>query len=172
MRFTVVATGPFSLDRAFGFGLAASSLTPLSVVNRPIRPAGLAPAWTVASPAHAVSMQTSRGPHATGVPCSACRPAGSRRAEHSSLSPRRSPFRDLRVWARRWSPSRRRRHASRVWSPVNCIVTAKGRRPARPVRDPTFAIGEWQKITARILGVGTRQTSGRHSPATPEAWVS
>ena len=53
MRFTVVATGQFSLDRAFGFGLAASSLTKLSVVNSPIRPAGLSPAWHPASPAHA-----------------------------------------------------------------------------------------------------------------------
>ena len=52
MRFTVVATGQFSLDRAFGFGLTASSLTQLSVVNSPIRPAGLAPAWPPASPAH------------------------------------------------------------------------------------------------------------------------
>ena len=52
MRFTVVATGQFSLDRAFGFGLAASSLTQLSVVNSPIRPAGLSPAWHPASPAH------------------------------------------------------------------------------------------------------------------------
>jgi hypothetical protein len=52
MRFTVVATGQFSLSRAFGFGLTASSLTQLSVVNSPIRPAGLAPAWQPASPAH------------------------------------------------------------------------------------------------------------------------
>ena len=52
MRFTVVATGQFSLRRAFGFGLAASSRTPLSVVNSPIRPAGLPPAWHPASPAH------------------------------------------------------------------------------------------------------------------------
>jgi hypothetical protein len=51
MRFTVVATGQFSLSRAFGFGLTASSLTQLSVVNSPIRPAGLAPAWHPASPA-------------------------------------------------------------------------------------------------------------------------
>ena len=53
MRFTVVATGQFSLRRAFGFRLAASSLTQLSVVNSPIRPAGLSPAWHPASPAHA-----------------------------------------------------------------------------------------------------------------------
>ena len=52
MRFTVIATGQFSLRRAFGFGLAASSLTQLSVVNSPIRPAGLSPAWQPASPAH------------------------------------------------------------------------------------------------------------------------
>jgi hypothetical protein len=52
MRFTVVATGQFRPGRAFGFGLAASSLTRLSVVNSPIRPAGLAPAWHPASPAH------------------------------------------------------------------------------------------------------------------------
>jgi hypothetical protein len=57
MRFPVVPTGQFRLRRAFGFGLAASSQTQLSVVNRPIRPAGLAPAWPPASPAHAVSMQ-------------------------------------------------------------------------------------------------------------------
>ena len=41
MTFTGVATGQFSLNRAFGFGLAASSLTQLSVVTSPIRPAGL-----------------------------------------------------------------------------------------------------------------------------------
>ena len=52
MRFTVVATGQFSLERAFGFRLAASSLLQLSVVNSPIRPAGLSPAWHPASPAH------------------------------------------------------------------------------------------------------------------------
>ena len=52
MRFTVVATGQFSLNRAFGFRLTASSLIQLSVVNSPIRPAGLAPAWQPASPAH------------------------------------------------------------------------------------------------------------------------
>ena len=52
MRFTVVATGQFSLNRAFGFRLTASSLIQLSVVNSPIRPAGLAPAWHPASPAH------------------------------------------------------------------------------------------------------------------------
>src|SRR5258705_13328933 len=52
MRFTVVATGQFRLGRAFGFGLAASSLTQLSVVNSPIPPAGLSPAWQPASPAH------------------------------------------------------------------------------------------------------------------------
>ena len=52
MRFTVVATGQFSLNRAFGFGLAASSLLQLSVVISLIRPAGLAPAWHPASPAH------------------------------------------------------------------------------------------------------------------------
>jgi len=52
MRFTVVTTGRFSLDRAFGFRLAASSQIQLSVVNSPIRPAGLAPAWQPASPAH------------------------------------------------------------------------------------------------------------------------
>ena len=57
MRFTVVATGQFSLRRAFGFGLAASSLTQLSVVNSLIRPAGLSPAWQPASPAHAGKMQ-------------------------------------------------------------------------------------------------------------------
>ena len=51
MRFTVVATGQFSPGRAFGFGLAASSLTRLSVVNSLIRPAGLSPAWLPASPA-------------------------------------------------------------------------------------------------------------------------
>jgi hypothetical protein len=55
MRFTVVATGQFSLGRAFGFGRAASSLTQLSVVNSPIRPAGLPPAWPPASPAHTVN---------------------------------------------------------------------------------------------------------------------
>ena len=42
MRFTVVATGQFSLNRAFGFRLTASSLIQLSVVKSPIRPAGLA----------------------------------------------------------------------------------------------------------------------------------
>ena len=52
MRFTVVTTGRFRLDRAFGFGLAASSQTQLSVVNSLTRPAGLAPAWQPASPAH------------------------------------------------------------------------------------------------------------------------
>jgi hypothetical protein len=52
MRFTVVATGQFNLNRAFGFRLAASSLIQLSVVNSPIRPAGLPPAWQPASPAH------------------------------------------------------------------------------------------------------------------------
>ena len=52
MRFTVVATGQFSPGRAFGFSLAASSLTQLSVVNSPIRPTGLSPAWQPASPAH------------------------------------------------------------------------------------------------------------------------
>ena len=52
MRFTFVATGQFSLSPAFGFGLTASSQTQLSVVNSPIRPAGLAPAWQPASPAH------------------------------------------------------------------------------------------------------------------------
>jgi len=51
-------------------------------------------------------------------------PAGRRRAEHFNRSLFRSPFSDLRVWAGRSSPSRRRRHASRVWSPFNCIVTA------------------------------------------------
>jgi len=64
MRFTVVTTGRFRLDRAFGFGLAASSLTQLSVVNSLIRPAGLAPAWQPASPAHAVSMQLKWGAYA------------------------------------------------------------------------------------------------------------
>ena len=54
MRFTVVATGQFSLNRAFGFRLTASSLIQLSVVNSPIRPAGLPPAWQPASPAHSV----------------------------------------------------------------------------------------------------------------------
>src|SRR5208282_5231975 len=34
MRFTVVATGQFRPGRAFGFGLAASSLTRLSVVKQ------------------------------------------------------------------------------------------------------------------------------------------
>jgi hypothetical protein len=52
MRFTVVATGQFRLNRAFGFRLTASSLIQFSVVNSPIRPAGLAPAWQPASPAH------------------------------------------------------------------------------------------------------------------------
>ena len=52
MRFTVVATGRFRPRRAFWFGLAGSSLTLLSVVNSPIRPAGLSPAWPPASPAH------------------------------------------------------------------------------------------------------------------------
>ena len=51
MGFTFVATGQFSPSRAFGFRLAASSLTRLSVVNSLIRPAGLAPAWQPASPA-------------------------------------------------------------------------------------------------------------------------
>ena len=36
MRFTVVTTGQCRRRRAFGFGLAASSLTPLSVVHSPI----------------------------------------------------------------------------------------------------------------------------------------
>jgi hypothetical protein len=61
MRFTVVATGQFSLDRAFGFGLAASSLTQLSVVNSPIRPAGLSPAWQPASPAHTRTPKQEKG---------------------------------------------------------------------------------------------------------------
>jgi hypothetical protein len=34
MRFTFVTTGRFRLDHAFGFVLAASSQTQLSVVNR------------------------------------------------------------------------------------------------------------------------------------------
>ncbi len=41
MRLTVVATGSFSLCRAFGFRLTAFSLLQLSVVNNPIRSAGL-----------------------------------------------------------------------------------------------------------------------------------
>ena len=61
MRFTVVTTGRFRLSRAFGFGLAASSQTQLSVVNSLTRPAGLAPAWLPASPAHAVTMQEGSG---------------------------------------------------------------------------------------------------------------
>jgi hypothetical protein len=48
-----VTTGRSRLDRAFGFGLAAASQIQLSVVNSLIRPAGLAPAWLPASPAHA-----------------------------------------------------------------------------------------------------------------------
>ena len=57
MRFTFVATGQFSLGRAFGFSLTASSLTQLSVVNSPIRPEGLIPAWLPASPAHTKNPQ-------------------------------------------------------------------------------------------------------------------
>ena len=52
MRFTVVATGRFSQRRAFGFGLTAASLAQRSLVNSPIRPAGLSPVWHPASPAH------------------------------------------------------------------------------------------------------------------------
>ena len=52
MGFTVVATGQFSLDRALAWRLAACSPTQLSVVNSPIRPAGLPPAWHPDSPAH------------------------------------------------------------------------------------------------------------------------
>ena len=66
MRFTFVTTGQFRLDRAFGFSLAASSQTQLSVVNSLIRPAGLAPAWQPASPAHAESMQLQEG-HRLGI---------------------------------------------------------------------------------------------------------
>jgi hypothetical protein len=40
-------------------------------------------------------MQTSRGPHAAGVPCSACLPAGRRLAEHFHRSLFQSPFIDL-----------------------------------------------------------------------------
>jgi len=64
MRFTVVATGQFSLNRAFGFRLTASSLIQLSVVNSPIRPAGLAPAWQPASPAHSAFQNFSLPPSA------------------------------------------------------------------------------------------------------------
>jgi hypothetical protein len=61
MRFTVIATGRFSLRRAFGLRLTASSLTQLSVVNSLIRPAGLAPAWLTASPAHAETQKLIKG---------------------------------------------------------------------------------------------------------------
>jgi len=67
MRFTVVATGQFSPGRAFGFGLAASSLTRLSVVNSPIRPAGLSPAWQPASPAHTRTPKLKKGRFAERV---------------------------------------------------------------------------------------------------------
>ena len=71
MKFTVVATGQFSLGRAFGFGLTASSLSQLSVVNSPIRPAGLAPAWPPASPAHTripKSKSSAAQPHGERTP--------------------------------------------------------------------------------------------------------
>ena len=61
MRFTAVATGQFRLDPAFGFGRAAASQTKLSVVNSPLRPAGLAPAWQPASPAHPRTPKLNRG---------------------------------------------------------------------------------------------------------------
>jgi hypothetical protein len=44
-KLTLVATRQFGLGRALGFSLAASSLTKLSVVNSPVRPAGLATGW-------------------------------------------------------------------------------------------------------------------------------
>lgn len=61
MRFTVITTGRFSRRRAFGFGLAASSQTQLSVVNSLIRPAGLSPAWQPASPAHTRTPELNHG---------------------------------------------------------------------------------------------------------------
>src|SRR6266545_2968512 len=73
MRFTVLATGQFRLSRAFGFSLAASSLTQLSVVNNPIRPAGLSPAWQPASPAHTRTPKLGSTP---ALGCSWTRPRG------------------------------------------------------------------------------------------------
>ena len=117
MRFTVVATGQFSLRRAFGFGLAASSLTQLSVVNSLIRPAGLAPAWPPASPAHTGPMQLNWGPHAPRVRCSAP-------SRNTGRRPHVSPFSDWRKshsdWRRRQSEHAR----ARVLPDSDCTVPA------------------------------------------------
>ena len=94
MRFTVVATGQFSLRRAFGFRLTASSLTQLSVVNSPIRPAGLSPAWHPASPAHARTPKS--GEHARPGRCGT-RPRVPRCGRHG-LECNHAPFRASRVF--------------------------------------------------------------------------
>ena len=57
MRFTVVAAWLFSLHRAFGFRLAASSLMQLSIPNSLIGSVGLEPTLTPASPAHALNLK-------------------------------------------------------------------------------------------------------------------
>jgi len=64
MRLTVVATGSFRLCRAFGFRLAASSLSQLSVVNNPIRSAGLSSACHPA----AASIAHTRFPKRATIP--------------------------------------------------------------------------------------------------------
>jgi len=114
MRFTVVATGQFSLDRAFGFGLAASSLTQLSVVNSPIRPAGLSPAWHPASPAHTRTPKSEWVAHAARVPVWAAR-------QNLRLTFFVRFWRE-KVCGTRFSASRRKPHASGVRSPCGCAA--------------------------------------------------
>ena len=95
MRFTVVATGQSSPGRAFGFGLTASSLTRLSVVNSPIRPAGLAPAWHPASPAHTrIPKLTVRNPVGTAR-CAVPARAGAGGTHRAMYDARQHSFRRL-----------------------------------------------------------------------------
>ena len=149
MRFTVVATGQFSLSRAFGFGLAASSLTQLSVVNSPIRPAGLTPAWQPASPAHTripKSKSSAAQPHGKRTPlaCGFRRPAENlvpqtfSRGNAATIAWKCDDQCETMVWA-----GRPNRHAGRVRSPL-------GRGEASRVAELYAGRGEGRLVSIRL----------------------